>query len=149
MDAGEKLNMGSRRSFNRRKTFISVVGGAILKKLAICIAILLIATVAFASLKFKGSGAAITFDPSGFPPEFQEKYKLMDVKCTNATCHSMERTVVAIRDGITPITKSPFDKEAAKAYGVKMMRRPDSGIGKNEAKTIVEMLYYLIDERGK
>ena len=88
---------------------------------------LLIASVAFGALKYKGSGATATFDPASFPPDYQEKWKLMEVKCTNPTCHTMERTVVAIRDGITPITKTPFDKEAAKAYGVKMMRRPDSG----------------------
>lgn len=120
-----------------------------MKKIYVTIAILLVSSVAFGGLKYKGTGAGATFDPSGFPPELQANWKLMEVKCNNATCHTMERTVVAIRDGITPITKTPFDKEAAKAYGVKMMRRPDSGIGKNEAKTIVEMLYYMIDERGK
>ena len=120
-----------------------------MKKTLLCLAALFLATVAFAEIKYKGSGANITFDPSNFPPDMAEKYKLMEVKCTNPACHSMERTVQAIRDGITPITHTPFDKEAAKAYGVKMMRRPDSGIGKNEAKTIVEVLYYLIGERGK
>lgn len=120
-----------------------------MKKLAVFFAVMLISSIAFAGLKYKGSGANATFDPSGFPPDMQDKWKLMEVKCNNAACHTMERTVVAIRDGITPITKTPFDKEAAKAYGVKMMRRPDSGIGKAEAKTIVEILYYMIDERGK
>lgn len=109
----------------------------------------MLATAALASLKYKGAGAAATFDPSSFPPEYQAKWKLMEEKCSNPSCHTMERTVIAIRDGVTNITKTPFDKEAAKAYGVKMMRRPDSGIGKNEAKLIVEMLYWMIDERGK
>lgn len=120
-----------------------------MKKLLFFIAVLLTASVAMAGLKYKGAGATLTFDPSGFPPDIAEKYKLMDVKCTNQACHTMERTVISIRDGITPITHTAFDKEAAKAYGVKMMRRADSGIGKNEAKTIVEVLYYMIGERGK
>lgn len=120
-----------------------------MKKLVILVAALFVATAAMAEMKYKGSGATLTFDPSGFPSDVAEKYKLMEVKCTNPACHTMERTVQSIRDGITPITKTAFDKEAAKAYGVKMMRRADSGIGKNEAKTIVEVLYYMIGERGK
>lgn len=120
-----------------------------MKKFALCLAIILLAGGASSALRFKGNGPAITFDPSSFPPEYQEKYKLMEVKCSNPACHTIERAVLAIRDGITPITKTNFDKEAAKAYGVKMMRRPDSGIYKNEAKAIVEMMYYMIDERGR
>lgn len=120
-----------------------------MKKLLFAAALVLLATSAFAELKYKGQGPSLTFDPTSFTPEMAKKYEIMAVKCNNAACHTMERSVVAVRDGILPISKTPFDKEAAKAYGVKMMRRQDSGIGQKEAKVIVELLYYLIDERTK
>ena len=117
-----------------------------MKRFLICAMLVLLASGASSALKFKGSGPAITFDPSCFPPEYQEKYKLMEVKCSNPACHTIERAVIAIRDGVTPITKTNFDKEAAKAYGVKMMRKPDSGMNKKEAKAVVELLYFLLDK---
>ncbi len=55
----------------------------------------------------------------------------------------------SINTGIAPNSKTPFDKEAAKRYGIKMMRKPDSNVNKEEAKTIVELLYFMIDEAHK
>ena len=101
---------------------------------------------AFATAKTVGEGASLAFDDSGMPPDIKEKYALMAVKCNNAACHTLERVVRAVIEGTAPISGTPFDKSAAKAYGVKMMRRPDSNIDKKEAKAIVEALYYLLDQ---
>lgn len=112
------------------------------------LSILLLATNASAGLKVVGQGDNKRFDPTDFPQDVKEKYAMAEVKCANRTsnCHAFGRTVDAIMTGIGPVSKMPFDKEAAKAYGVKMMRKPDSGMNKKEAKAVVELLYFLLDE---
>jgi hypothetical protein len=61
----------------------------------------------------------------------------------------MERTVVAITTGVAPITGQPFDRNATKAYGIKMLRKPDSNMNKQEVKQCVELMNYLVDEASK
>lgn len=112
-------------------------------------AIFVFSAGAHAALTYVGKDATAGFDASGFPPEMKASYKNMQAKCNNPKCHTMQYVQDAIRTGTAPISKGAFDKAAAKAYGVKMMRRPDSGIDKGEAKAIVELLYFLIDEKSK
>ncbi|MDD5758802.1 MAG: hypothetical protein PHI06_06930, partial [Desulfobulbaceae bacterium] len=78
-----------------------------------------------------------------FPPEMAAAYKVMEVKCKK--CHSLERTVVAIQTGLGPISGDIFDKSSTEAYGVKMLRMPDSGMSKTEVKEVVDLLNYLVD----
>lgn len=115
----------------------------------IALSILLVGTTASAALKVIGEGDDRRFDPADFPPHIQEKYALAEIKCTNLNCHAFGRTVDAVMTGEGPISKLPFDKEAAKAYGVKMMRKPDSEMNKKETKAVVELLYFLIDRAKK
>jgi hypothetical protein len=109
----------------------------------------LLAALPSAALEIKtvGSGDALTFDPSGFPAEMKPKFDIMKVKCVK--CHTMERTVVAIRTGVAPISGQPFDRGATKAYGVKMLRKPDSEMSKEQVKAVVELMNYLLDEAAK
>lgn len=100
--------------------------------------------VAAANLKTVGSGDAMNFDPSGFPADMKAKFEVMRVKCVK--CHTMERTIVAIKTGVAPISGQPFDKSATKAYGVKMLRKPDSDMSKEQVKAVVELMNYLLDE---
>jgi hypothetical protein len=109
-------------------------------------ALTLAGSPALAGLKVIGEGDARTFDVSAFPADKQESFKLMESKCAVASCHGMARTVDAIVTGTAPISQTPFDKQAAKKYGVKMMRMPNSGIDKKEAKQLVELMYFLIGE---
>lgn len=104
---------------------------------------------AHAALTVVGTGNERTFDPASFPADKQQSYALMEAKCANASCHSMDRTVEAVTSGVMPLSKKPFDHEAAKAYGIKMMRMPSSGINKAEAKELVELMYFMIDESKK
>jgi len=119
------------------------------KQLFVVVCLCLICFPAFAGLTVIGEGDGRRFDPSSFPPAMQKSYSLMETKCSKANCHAFGRVVEAVTTGIAPISKTAFDKAAAKAYGVKMMRKPDSGIDKSDAKAIVELLYFLIDEEGK
>ena len=100
-----------------------------------------------ARIKVKGRGAAMNFDTASIPEQFQTSFKLMSAKCS--ACHTMERTVIAMQTGLAPITRQPFDKASILAYGVKMMRKPNSGMSKREIKDIVMLLNYLEDENAQ
>ena len=84
------------------------------------------ATSALASLTVIGKGDSMRFDPSSFPPVMKADYEIVRVRCVK--CHTLERTVVAIQTGVAPISGQPFDRNATKAYGVKMLRKPDSNM---------------------
>jgi hypothetical protein len=119
------------------------------RMLAILFVAAAFAATSRAALKVVGDGVDRRFDPTGWPAEMQQNYQLMEVKCSVTDCHSLDRTVEAVTSGVMPLSKKTFDKKEAKAYGVKMMRMPNSGIDKSEAKTLVELMYWMIDESSK
>jgi hypothetical protein len=61
----------------------------------------------------------------------------------------MERTVVSIQTGRAPITGQLFNKQSVSAYGIKMLRKPNSNTNKQEIRDIVLLLNYLLDENAK
>jgi hypothetical protein len=102
------------------------------------------ATAAHAGLKVVGKGDAMRLDPSSFPPAMKANYDVLRVKCVK--CHTLERTIIAVQTGVAPISGQPFDRSATKAYGVKMLRKPDSNMSKPEVKASVDLLNFLIVE---
>ncbi|ORJ62979.1 cytochrome C [Geothermobacter hydrogeniphilus] len=114
------------------------------KRILILLTLLLFAAGAEAKLVVIGSGNDTRFDPSGFPPEMQKAYKLMEVKCVK--CHSLERAAIALQTGIAPITGGLFDRNATRAYGIKMLRKPDSNMTKQDVKIVVPLLNYMLGE---
>ena len=106
--------------------------------------ITLCATAAHAGLKVVGKGDSMRFDPSPFPPNMKASYEILRVKCVK--CHTLERTIVALQTGVAPISGQPFDRNATKAYGVKMLRKPDSNMSKPEVKASVDLMNYLLAE---
>jgi hypothetical protein len=108
---------------------------------------LIVAVNADARIKVKGRGEAMNFDPASFPEQYRASYELMSKKCVK--CHTMERTVVAIQTGRAPITGQTFDKQSIRAYGIKMLRKPNSDLNKKEIKDIVMLLNYIMDENSK
>jgi hypothetical protein len=104
-------------------------------------------TQAHAKIRAVGKGDKMTFDPSQIPPDLKGAFEIMKVKCVQ--CHTQERTVIAIQTGIAPVTGQPFDKQATKAYGIKMLRKPKSNMTREDVKRVVELMNYLIDEAAK
>ncbi|MBJ6727680.1 cytochrome C [Geomesophilobacter sediminis] len=98
--------------------------------------------LAHAGLPIVGRGDAMRLDPSGFTPQMKANYDIVRVRCVK--CHTLERTIVAIKTGVAPISGQPFDRSATKAYGVKMLRKPDSNMSKAEVKAAVDLLNYLL-----
>ena len=116
-----------------------------MKKLLLPLFVLIVsAASAHAGMKVVGKGDAMRLDPSSFPPAMKANYEIVRVKCVK--CHTLERTIVAIQTGVAPISGQPFDRSATKAYGVKMLRKPDSNMSKPEVKASVDLMNYLLAE---
>jgi len=98
-------------------------------------------------VKVTGRGDKMNFSAVGIPDMYKPSFDLMQVKCIK--CHTMERTVIAIQTGRAPITGQPFNKQAVKAYGIKMLRKPNSDMNKKEIRDLVVLLNYLLDENAK
>lgn len=119
-----------------------------MKSLAILAAlVVLFATPCIAGLHIVGKKNTLAFDPSAFPPKMKQHYEIMKVRCIK--CHTLERTVVAITTGVAPITGQVFDRGATRAYGIKMLRKPDSNMSRDEVKSVVELMNYLLEEAAK
>ena len=116
-----------------------------MKKLLLPLFLLVVsATAAHAGLKVVGKGDAMRVDSAAFPPAMKANYDILRTKCVK--CHTLERTIVAIQTGVAPISGQPFDRNATKAYGIKMLRKPDSNMTKAEVKSTVDLMNYLITE---
>ena len=120
-----------------------------MKRLLLLTALVTLVTYfhAEARIKVKGRGDKMNFDPESISGEFKPSFELMSKKCIK--CHTMERTVIAIQTGRAPITGQPFDKQAVKAYGIKMLRKPNSDMNKQEIRELVVLMNYLLDENKK
>ena len=108
---------------------------------------LVVSAAADARVKVKGRGANMNFDPASLQPQYQATFEMMTKKCSK--CHTMERTVVAIQTGRAPITGQIFDRQAVKAYGIKMLRKPNSDMNKQEIRDVVILLNWILDENQK
>lgn len=118
-----------------------------MKVLLVSLLLIAFAIPAHAKIRSVGKGDKMNFDPSQIPSDMRGAFEIMKVKCIQ--CHTQERTVIAIQTGIAPVTGQPFDKQATKAYGVKMLRKPKSNMNREEVKQVVNLMNYLIDEAAK
>ena len=109
--------------------------------------ILAVSAAADARIKVKGRGASMNFDAASIPPQYQATFEMMTKKCSK--CHTMERAVVAIQTGRAPITGQIFDRQAVKAYGIKMLRKPNSEMNKQEIRDVVVLMNYIMEENKK
>lgn len=106
-----------------------------------------VSTPVHAKIKSVGKGDKMNFDPAQIPADLKGAFEIMKIKCIQ--CHTQERTVIAIQTGIAPVTGQPFDKQATKAYGIKMLRKPKSNMTRDDIKQVVNLMNFLIDEASK
>lgn len=104
-------------------------------------------SIAEARVKVSGRGAKMNFSAESIPEAYKPSFDLMQAKCVK--CHTMERTVIAVQTGRAPITGQPFNKQAVKAYGIKMLRKPNSDMNKKEIRDVVVLLNFLLDENTR
>ena len=101
-------------------------------------------TAAHAGLKVVGNGETLAIDTTEFPPQMQKAYGVMAKRCSQ--CHTIERVIVAVRSGITPLSRSSFTKDSTKALVTRMLLKAGPSFDKNERRTIVLLLNYLLDQ---
>jgi hypothetical protein len=109
-----------------------------LAAIAFALTVLITVGVTRAELKLKGSGKSQELVRGQFTGKDLAGFDLFASRCTK--CHEIARPVNALVNGVTPISNSPFDTDGIKKYVVKMMRKPNSGISKDDAKGIIEFL---------
>jgi hypothetical protein len=108
--------------------------------ISLALALLALPALALAELKVTGQGKDQRLQPEQFPSEHQDRLKLFEAKCSK--CHNLDRPITALRTGITPISHGKFEDAEIKAYVVKMMRKPNSGIEQSDAKEILILLRF-------
>ncbi len=91
-----------------------------------------------AELRVQGVGKRQVLVRDQFPAALQPAFDVFARRCTR--CHAMARPIAALQTGITPISGGTFETAGIKAYVVKMMRKPNSGIDKDEARMIIDLL---------
>lgn len=119
----------------------------LIKLIVLLVMFTVVATPVHAKIRAVGKGDKMNFDPAQIPADLKGAFEIMKVKCIQ--CHTQERTVIAIQTGIAPVTGQPFDKQATKAYGIKMLRKPKSNMTREEVKQVVNLMNFLIDEAAK
>jgi hypothetical protein len=101
-----------------------------------------VARPAAAELILTGSGSKVGISTEGWPPERKAQYEVFKGKCSK--CHALARPISAIKTGQAPISGLPFNEAFAKKYVVRMMRKPNSGVARDDAKEIVDLITYLM-----
>ena len=119
-----------------------------MKRICMLVALITLISISVseARIKVTGRGAKMNFSPAEIPEMYKPSFDLMQAKCVK--CHTMERTVIAVQTGRAPITGQPFNKQAVKAYGIKMLRKPNSDMNKKEIRDVVVLLNYFLDENA-
>ena len=107
---------------------------------AILLLAILLPAAASAALKVQGKGKEQTLVRDQFAAEQRPRYDMFAQKCTR--CHELARPISALMSGVTPLSADKFDEEGIKKYVVKMMRKPNSGIVKEEARELIQFLTY-------
>lgn len=119
-------------------------------RITLVVSLLIVAALSmptYARIHSVGKGDKMNFNPGQIPADLKPAFEIMKVKCIQ--CHTMERTVIAIQTGIAPVTGQPFDRQATKAYGIKMLRKPKSNMSREEVKKVVALMNYLIEVAAK
>jgi mono/diheme cytochrome c family protein len=98
-------------------------------------------------LKIIRSGKGLEVDPSPFNSTQLEQYGVFKQRCSQ--CHEITRPLQAVATGLSPVSHRTFGLKEIKRYVIKMMRKPNSGITKPEAKQIILFLRNLKEDVDK
>jgi hypothetical protein len=96
--------------------------------------------VALAELKTSGKGKDQRLVTDDFPADQKERNTLFEARC--GKCHELSRPISAVLTGRSPLSDSAFDGDLLKAYVLKMMRKANSGIEKDDARELIVFLLY-------
>ena len=95
-------------------------------------------------LKIIRSGKGLAVEASPFNDTQTQQYSVFKQRCSQ--CHEISRPLQAVETGISPVSHQTFGLKEIKRYVIKMMRKPNSGITKPEAKQIILFLRNLKED---
>ena len=98
-------------------------------------------------LKIIGSGKSLDVSSDHFSDIQAQQYGVFKQRCSQ--CHEIARPLQAVETGISPVSHQTFGLKQIKRYVIKMMRKPNSGITKPEAKQIILFLRNLKEDVDK
>tara|TARA_Y100000589_G_scaffold324279_2_gene360195 strand:+ start:126 stop:557 length:432 start_codon:yes stop_codon:yes gene_type:complete len=98
-------------------------------------------------LKIIGTGKSLDVAPDHFNDLQAQQYGVFKQRCSQ--CHEIARPLQAVHTGISPVSHQTFGLKEIKRYVIKMMRKPNSGITKPEAKQIILFLRNLKQDIDK
>ncbi len=98
-------------------------------------------------LKIIGTGKSLDVSPDHFSDIQARQYGVFKQRCSQ--CHEIARPLQAVETGISPVSHQTFGLKEIKRYVIKMMRKPNSGITKPEAKQIILFLRNLKEDVDK
>ena len=98
-------------------------------------------------LKIIGTGKNLDVDANHFNDIQTQQYGVFKQRCSQ--CHEISRPLQAVETGISPVSQQTFGLKQIKRYVIKMMRKPNSGITKPEAKQIILFLRNLKQDVDK
>jgi hypothetical protein len=96
--------------------------------------------VALAELKTSGKGKDQRLVTDDFPADQKARNTLFEARC--GKCHELSRPISAVLTGRSPLSDSVFDGDLLKGYVLKMMRKANSGIEKDDARELIVFLLY-------
>lgn len=91
-------------------------------------------------LKVVRKGDAPTIDPSAFPKEMQEAYRIMTDRCLK--CHGQDRIIEALKTGKSR-TGTPYGESSFHEKIIHMLRQGGIGMSHEEAKKLTEFFSFL------
>lgn len=121
------------------RTRRTVAVGALVMTLALTLGV----GASSAELKLLGVGGNMTLDTADIPAELKPNWELMQIKCSK--CHGLDVVLVPLQAGATS-NGVALNKASIKAYGIKMLRKPDSGLTGIDLKKILELEDWLFQK---
>lgn len=119
-----------------------------MKKIIAVLAVSFVVTAtSHAEIKIIRSGGEAGIDTTGFPSKMKSAYKVMAARC--AKCHSIDRALVALLTGTSPVSHTPFTKDSVKRHSDRLAKHRDSGMTAEDIKVTDELMIYLINEASR
>lgn len=94
-------------------------------------------------LKVVRKGETQTMDPTAFPKEMQDAYRIMVERCLH--CHGQDRIIGALQTGKSR-TGTPYGEKSFHEKIVHMLRQGGVGMSHEEAKKLTEFFTFLTEK---
>jgi len=96
-----------------------------------------------ARLLLTSKDGSVVLDASRFPATLKPGVDVINGKCN--VCHDLTRIIRALETGRTA-NGSTFGKAEAKEFVIKKMRRPGVTLSQQEAREVIQVMEYILDE---